>query len=214
MLRAMLIVLAVFFSVGEALAKEKKADNGPRLKGSKGTLLRVLNVARVHDFTPLRDAAHVAKFARLKLLVSVNETRHLELKRVSYPYARPALALFLTRLSGQYYAKCGERLVVTSLVRPLAEQPFNASVYSVHPMGMAVDFRIPLGACRGWLESVLLSLERRNLADVTRERRPPHYHVALFPKAYETFVKGGKGRRVDSAPLPRHRPITRTSGRE
>jgi LysM repeat protein len=59
----------------------------------------------------------------------------------------------------------------------------------VHPTGLAIDLRVSSRTkCRTWLEGTLLSLERRGLAEATRERRPPHYHVVVFPTAYETFV--------------------------
>src|SRR5690606_41529434 len=48
-------------------------------------------------------------------------------------------------------------------------------------------------SCRKWLESTLLSLERRRVLEVTRERRPPHYHVALFSAAYLSYVEGLTG---------------------
>jgi LysM repeat protein len=105
---------------------------------------------------------------------------------VSYPYAVPATKLFLTRLSSQYYSACGEKLTVTSLLRPKDRQPANSVSKSVHPTGMAIDLRVPkTRKCRNWLERVLLSLESDGVLDVTRERRPPHYHVALFVKNYE-----------------------------
>jgi LysM repeat protein len=54
---------------------------------------------------------------------------------------------------------------------------------------MAVDLRIPkTNKCRVWLENTLLSLERENVVDVTRERYPPHYHVAVYAEHYETRV--------------------------
>jgi LysM repeat protein len=56
---------------------------------------------------------------------------------------------------------------------------------------MAVDLRIPNnGKCRRWLEDTLVSLERADVLDVTRERRPPHYHVALFTQPYEDYLAG------------------------
>src|SRR5690606_8979905 len=59
----------------------------------------------------------------------------------------------------------------------------------VHPAGMAVDLRISSSAaCRSWLESTLLSLERQEVLDVTRERHPPHYHIALFVDRYAEYV--------------------------
>jgi hypothetical protein len=109
---------------------------------------------------------------------------------VSFPYARPEVDLFLRRLAGQYHAACGERLVVTSLTRPTTRQPRNASDRSVHPTGMAVDLRYSWSrGCRAWLERVLLDLERAGVLDATLERHPAHYHVAIFPRAYDAYVE-------------------------
>jgi LysM repeat protein len=112
-----------------------------------------------------------------------------ELHQVSYPYARPQVQLFVERLASQYVKACGERLVVTSLTRPESEQPRNASDRSVHPTGMAVDLRLARNrSCRRWLEGVLLDLERARVIEATRERRPAHYHIAVFPQAYADYV--------------------------
>jgi LysM repeat protein len=54
---------------------------------------------------------------------------------------------------------------------------------------MAVDLRIPAKwKCRSWLEDTLLSLEKERVLDVTRERHPAHYHVAVYARQYETRV--------------------------
>ena len=53
---------------------------------------------------------------------------------------------------------------------------------------MALDLRRPSGRCRQWLEATLLSLEARGVLEATAERRPPHYHVALFPDPYVEYV--------------------------
>jgi LysM repeat protein len=114
---------------------------------------------------------------------------------VSHPVARPAVRVFVERLAAQYRAACGEKLVVTSLTRPVLEQPRNASDLSVHPAGMAVDLRVSRDrGCVRWLEKTLLSLEKQGVLDVTRERRPPHYHVALFPDPYTRYVATLTGR--------------------
>jgi LysM repeat protein len=124
-------------------------------------------------------------------LVEVRNSRDFELHAVSYPYARPAVKAFIERLSSHYRAACGEKLTVTSLTRPIDRQPANASSDSVHPTGMAVDLRIPSKqSCRTWLENYLLDMEGDDVLDVTRERRPPHYHVAVFPDTYEQYVVG------------------------
>lgn len=134
---------------------------------------------------------------QLPVLVDEGDFVHLPgnqdyevLESVSYPYARPEIRLFIERLAAQYREDTGEKLVVTSLTRPSSEQPKNSHSLSVHPAGIAIDFRISSRrASQQWLESVLLKLERQGLLDVTRERYPPHYHVAVFPQAYRAHVE-------------------------
>ena len=173
--------------------------HGATLKGSRTSLLQQQKVARQHDYTVLRNRTHVQKFVRAGLLVPVRGNRNYLLKDVSHPYARSEMRLFVEKLGADYHSACGERLVVTSLTRPTSEQPRNASPYSVHPTGMALDLRIPAkGSCRKFLESRLLQLERDKILDATREKRPPHYHIALNPTAYRKLVAGAKGGRKAS----------------
>ncbi len=147
-------------------------------------------MAQEHDFTFLESPSQVERFVKSGYLVPVRGDRNFDLSGVSYPYARPEVRVFLTRLAEQYRRGCGEKLVVTSLTRPLSRQPANASDRSVHPTGMAVDVRRSnSSACRSWLESVLLSLEKEGVLEATRESRPPHYHLALFPKPYARYVE-------------------------
>jgi LysM repeat protein len=129
------------------------------------------------------------------LLVPVEGNGDYRLKGVSHEVARPEVRLFVERLSGQYRRACGMPLVVTSLTRPSASQPSNASARSVHPTGMALDLRRPADRkCRAWLESTLLHLEAAQVLDATLERNPPHYHVAIFPNRYTAYVSGKTGR--------------------
>lgn len=159
------------------------------LRGSQASLARQQRQARLHDYSFLRNPAEVQRFVEAGRLVRIDETANLELARVSFPYARPEVKVFLERLSRQYRAACGEKLVVTSLVRPISRQPRNASPLSVHPTGMALDLRRSnKPACRRWLERVLLQLEGQGTLEATREHRPPHYHVALFPRPYMRYV--------------------------
>ena len=160
------------------------------LRGSSASLDRQVAQARQHDFTRLTGAAQLRRFVDAGLLVHLSGNRDYTLVDVSFPFARPEVRLFIERLSSQYRRACNERLVVTSLTRPLSHQPRNASDRSVHPTGMAIDLRRPAGRCRGWLEEVLLSLEARGVLEATRERRPPHYHVAVYPKPYAAYVRG------------------------
>jgi hypothetical protein len=98
-------------------------------------------------------------------------------------------ALFLERLSAQYRRACGERLVVTSAVRPLTVRLPNGSRRSVHPTGVAVDLRHPDGACLVWLRRTLLGLERGGVVEATEERRPAHFHVAVFADPYRRYLQ-------------------------
>ncbi|HEX6309361.1 MAG TPA: DUF5715 family protein [Longimicrobiales bacterium] len=176
------------------------------LRGSTKTMQRQNRVAQQHDFTFLQTSAQVARFVNAGYLEPLRGNGNYELARVSHAVARPAVRLFVERLAAQYRSACGEKLVVTSLTRPSLEQPRNASDLSVHPAGMAVDLRISRKrSCVRWLEKTLLSLEKQGVLDVTRERRPPHYHVALFPQPYERYVTniaGAAAVRLASASPP------------
>ncbi len=167
------------------------------LRGSPASLTRQYEQAKRHDYTFLRQPADVQRFVDLGLIVPVRPGPAYDLARVSFPYARPEVKLVLERLGRQYQAACGEKLVVTSLVRPTTRQPRNAADRSVHPTGMAMDLRRSNKAsCRRWLERVLLQLEARGVLEATRENRPPHYHVALFPRPYVQYVAALTGESV------------------
>jgi hypothetical protein len=172
------------------------AAEAQSLRGSRNSLDRQVAQASAHDFSYLDDADDVERFVAAGLLIRVRDGNDYLLKDVSFPYARPEVKLFIERLSSQFRAACGERLVVTSLTRPRRLQPRNASNRSVHPTGMALDIRRHnTPACRDWLDRVLLSLERSDVLEVTLERRPPHYHIALFPDPYARYVARLEGRK-------------------
>jgi hypothetical protein len=160
------------------------------LRGSAASLDRQNRIAEEHDYTFIDDADQVRLFASQGWLTRIEPNSDFAMTGVSYPYARPEVALFVQRLGSQYRAACGEPLVVTSLTRPMTAQPVNASDRSVHPTGMALDLRTPrTRTCRGWLERVLLSLERANVIEATLERFPVHYHVAVYPRQYAAYVR-------------------------
>ena len=166
-------------------------DAAAQLRGSPTSMRRQHRVAERHDYTFLRNSRQVREFIEERRLVKLPGNRNYSVKRgISFAYARPAVKLFVERLAAQFRAATGEKLVVTSLTRPISRQPRNASDLSVHPAGMAVDFRVPKKASsRRWLENTLVSLERSRVLDVTKERRPAHYHVAVFPSQYENYVE-------------------------
>lgn len=159
------------------------------LRGSERSMDRQHNVALDRDYTFVRSTPQLKRFVSLGLLVRIPESAHVTLHGVSYPYARPPVRTFVARLGAQYHAACGEPMVVTSLTRPEDRQPRNASDESVHPAGMAVDLRASNNQrCRTWLARVLLSLEKQGVIEATREHRPSHYHIAVFPTAYSAYV--------------------------
>jgi LysM repeat protein len=160
------------------------------LRGSPHSLKVQNEMARLHDYTYIATPRQLDGFVAAGYLVRIQGNRDFRIHSgVSYPYARETVRTFLQRLGSQYRSACGEQLVVTSLTRPKSRQPRNASPHSVHPTGMAVDLRRSKSSrCRAWLERVLLSLEGQGVLEATREYWPPHYHVALFPEPYRTYV--------------------------
>jgi Family of unknown function (DUF5715)/LysM domain len=173
-----------------ALSTSAQAGTEAVLRGSAASLERQLGEAQRNDFTLLETSANVRHYVTLGLLVPVEANRDVQLSRsVSFPVARPEVKVLVERLGQQYRRACGEALIVTSLTRPASRQPRNAYRHSVHRAGMAVDLRWSRrGACRRWLERTLRFLEARNVLEATRERHPPHYHVAVFPRRYRDYV--------------------------
>jgi LPXTG-motif cell wall-anchored protein len=108
---------------------------------------------------------------------------------VQPPYVRPDVLPFIERTARLYREACREPLVVTSAVRPRQDQPPNAHELSVHPAGMAVDFRVSRNPeCVAWFEEKLLELEEEGLVQATRERNPPHFHIAVYPRPYLAYA--------------------------
>ena len=176
-------ILAAFFAASVSVAQAQT------LRGSRDSVQRQYSIAVQDGFTFVARSSEIPNLVESGQLLRVVENRNLTLHDVSNPYARPGVKLLIDRLSAQYRRACGEKLTVTSLLRPQNRQPANAASNSVHPAGMAVDLRISnRGRCRSWLEQTLLSLEGSGLLDVTRERNPPHYHVAVFTTPYKNYV--------------------------
>ncbi|HEV2131412.1 MAG TPA: DUF5715 family protein [Longimicrobiaceae bacterium] len=166
------------------------ADVPVMLRGSPESMVRQNRVANEYNLDFFRTPAEVAAALDEGVLEWVLGDENYELAYRSFPVARPELRLFIERLAAQYRAGCGEKLYVTSLTRPSSLQPPNAHRLSVHPAGMAVDLRISQNVrCQQWIEGTLLSMERQGILDITREQTPPHYHLALFPDAYLTYLE-------------------------
>lgn len=184
----LMIALLVVPAVADASVTTTRSAN---LMGSPSSMERQHEVAVAEAYNFLETPADVRAFAKDGRLVPVTENADIVLANVSFPYAQPEVRQFIERIAAEYHAALGEKLVVTSLMRPASMQPSNAHELSVHPAGMAVDFRVPARAkARVWLERALLELENTGVLDVTRERMPPHYHVAVYPAAYRAYAEG------------------------
>ena len=179
----------VLVAVAVGVAMSAAAKPAVTMRGSPASMERQHANAVAADFTFAETPAAVDELVKKGRLVRLADGADYTLAKVSYPYTRPEVKTFVENVSAEYRKACGEQLVVTSLTRPRAEQPGNAHKLSVHPAGMAVDFRISRASkCQKWFEKALLAYEDKNLLDATRERNPPHYHVAVFPAAYRAYA--------------------------
>lgn len=159
------------------------------LAGSPRSMAHQHAVAVEEAYSFLRTPTDVEHLVTLGKLVPVSAGDGVQLVGVSFPYTRPEVLSFIRHFANEYHDSTGATLVVTSLTRPEALQPRNAHALSVHPAGMAVDFRVPdTQAERMFLERALLGFEKQSLLDVTREHTPPHYHVAVFPEAWHAYA--------------------------
>jgi hypothetical protein len=167
------------------------ASRADDLSGSRASMEEQHEAAVKQDYSFLRTPAAVRRMVEIGALVPVTGNADYQLSKVSFPYTRPEVLALIEHVAAKYRATFHAPLVVTSLTRPTITQPRNASPKSVHPAGMAADFRVPsTPAQRAWLERELLKLERLGAVDVTRERRPAHYHVAVFGDKYLPLIAG------------------------
>jgi len=97
------------------------------LRGGPSSVSRMYREARREHLPFYQTSASVRRAVANERLVRLRADRDLAIADVSFPYARPQTRLFVDRLSRQYHAACGERLVVTSAVRPATRQPPNGS---------------------------------------------------------------------------------------
>jgi uncharacterized protein YcbK (DUF882 family) len=203
-MRSIVSVLVCFCGillVGVSVLAQK-----PSLKGSSASVGRMDHQADLHDFTRLQTEEEMEKFVKAGLLVKLTGNTNYKVEGVSHPYVRPEVKLFIERLAAQSRTTCPDGLIVTSATRPKTEQPRNASKRSVHPAGMAIDLRVPdKSKCKNWLEKTLLDLEKKKVLEATREKKPPHYHIAVFPEPYEKYV--------DSKVAPAKKPVPAEKGK-
>jgi LysM repeat protein len=175
------------------------------LKGSAGSVDRMYSVAAKGGFDFFRTTVALESAIRRGTLLPLSgSSPDYELHEVEHPALLPEARLFVQRLARQYRGNCGEKMVVTGAARPMNMRLANASDRSVHPTGMAVDIRsVKIGArCQSFLRSVLTSLEKAGVLEATEERNPPHFHVAVYPTPYRSYVTRLTGATVAVAEAP------------
>ena len=183
-------------AVAAVLAASAAPLAAQTLRGSRGSVERMYGQAQRQDLTFYRSPRGVRNAAAEGDLVRLRGNADYRVTGVSYAYGLPTTRTFIQRLARQYRNRCGERLVVTSATRPKSMRLRNSVTESVHPTGMAVDLRKPTrGSCLRWLRQTLLDVEGEGVIDATEERRPPHFHVAVFPRQYAAYVQGRTGTR-------------------
>ncbi len=181
------------------------------LRGSRASVERIHRQALTHDLHFYETADGVRRAHQRGVFVRLTGNADYSLHNVSHPYLLPEAETFVVRLASQYRAACGEKMVVTSAVRPRNQRLANGSDKSVHPTGMALDLRRPANArCLTWLRETLLSLEGRGVIEAVEERNPPHFHVAVFPTPYRRYAagQGGSPRVAASERTPQRAPTT------
>jgi LysM repeat protein len=204
---------------GALLLAATAALEAQTLRGSRAAVDRMSRSAHAEGLHFYQTGDGVRRAVDRGTLVTLRTGRDYVVHNVRYPYVRPEALLFVERLSAQYRQACGERLVVTSAMRPQYYQRrlINGSDRSVHPTGMAIDLRRPANQrCLRWLRSTLLSLDRAGVIEAIEEQRPPHFHVAVYLTPYRSYVNAlgaGGGARSTAAATPARSTTAATPAR-
>jgi hypothetical protein len=170
------------------------AATAQSLRGSPSSVDLMYTTAHRRDLQFLRTPADIYQAAKVGALKMISMTEDLELDRVGWPFVLPNTLRFADSLAAEYRKGCGERIVVTSGARPLDRQPRNASPKSVHPTGMAIDFRKPRNpTCLKWMRESLVKLEDAGIVEATEERHPVHFHVAVLRQRPEQHIQMAAG---------------------
>src|SRR3712207_2712482 len=152
------------------------------LRGSQESVDHLYLVARASGLqfhATVRSARRAVAAGEFVALSGNND--YTPKSSMSLPYATTEVRAYVEHLAAEYHAACGERLVITSALRPMSKRPRNGSVKSVHPTGIAVDVRKPKRRlCRDWLRQLLLQHEREGAIEATEEFRPPHFHIVVL----------------------------------
>ncbi len=104
------------------------------LRGSPASMQRQNAVAKELELEFVATPEQLAELASRGVLVRLEGNDDYGFGEwMDGGVARPEMKLYIERLSAQYRAGCGEKLIVTSLTRPESMQPGNSHPLSVHP---------------------------------------------------------------------------------
>lgn len=194
------ILYAVLCCLGAAHAGAQS------LRGSQASVQKMYTRAVLNDLDFFSTSKGIYQSVHDGELVMISITMDMTLEKVKYPFVLPRTRDVLNVFARKYHDACGERLVVTSAARPRTEQPRNASPQSVHPTGMAIDFRKPAGNCLSYMREELMLLERQGVLEATEERHPVHFHVAVLQRG--RFAPAAPAvATATTSPLPAPAPV-------
>jgi len=191
MLRSLITLAMLAFGGGLALAQSPGAPGRVSLRGSPASVDRAYEAAIARGLAFQTTKRAVDSAAAAGVYVRLVRGSSYDVRGVALPYVLPATQAVLADLGARFRASCGERLVVTGALRLTSRHLANGHRKSVHPTGMAVDLRSPYGRCRRWLRTALRELERAGRVDAPEERRPPHFHLTVFPEPAPASAAGG-----------------------
>ena len=124
-------------------AVELRAEEMASLRGSPAGMQLQNRVAQDHGLAFYRTPAEILSAYEEGRLLKLRPNEDYDVADfVEQPYLDPAALLFVERLAAQYRTACGQRLVVTSAVRPTSNQPPNAHALSVHPRHSATRVNV------------------------------------------------------------------------
>src|SRR5688500_3046633 len=116
MRRTLTATLALTLTAVSALHAERRAS----LRGSPASMEQQHLVAVQHGLSFFRTGTDILLASARGELVELVGDENYEVVDVSQPFLHPAAKLFVERTAAAYRAACGQKLVVTSAVRPAA----------------------------------------------------------------------------------------------
>ncbi|MGH9736904.1 MAG: DUF5715 family protein [Candidatus Acidiferrales bacterium] len=190
-------ILFVLFAAPVSRARRHNYIYVPPLVATEASQTIQNERANQFHLTRLRDLAMVREFhseGRLVFVPSRMPYYYLDHVSPDYSYLRPWAKLFLDQLSLEYYARFGQPLRITSMLRtvlvqerltrwnPNAAQAVGAD-RSSHLTGATLDISKHFMNYRGelWMRRTLVQMEHARYLYAIEEFHQPCFHVMVFP---------------------------------